>query len=200
MGHPHHRLPTRSEDGPDRAASSAVHDAPGCATPFHRIRDDDRAAAPTSQAEGMAIPDVARPEYWLRHVSYYLLSAYWLPLEYHKGNPGLRFLPGTSFDTVTALYDFDRRLRLLVLDAISSGSKSLHGDPAASTVAPRAVAQYTWDRRLPAFRVVGRSAATRPQARSRPTGSSGVDRGSAADRSVSGSAPSVAMRPAPVAG
>lgn len=75
----------------------------------------------------MAIPDVARPEYWLRHVSYYRLSAYWLPFEYPKGNPGLRFLPGTSFDTVTALYDFDRRLRLLVLDAISSGSKSLHG-------------------------------------------------------------------------
>ena len=51
------------------------------------------------QAEGMAIPDVVRAEHWLRHVSYYRLSAYWLPFEYPKGTSGARFLPGTSFDT-----------------------------------------------------------------------------------------------------
>jgi len=75
----------------------------------------------------MAIPDVARAEHWLRHVSYYRLSAYWLPFEYPKGNPGPRFLPGTSFDTVTALYDFDRRLRLLVLDAIERIEVAVRG-------------------------------------------------------------------------
>ncbi len=75
----------------------------------------------------MAIPDVARAEHWLRHVSYYRLSAYWLPFEYPKGNAGPRFLPGTSFDTVIALYDFDRRLRLLVLDAIERIEVAVRG-------------------------------------------------------------------------
>lgn len=75
----------------------------------------------------MAIPNVARAEHWLRHVSYYRLSAYWLPFEYPKGNAGPRFLPGTSFDTVTALYDFDRRLRLLVLDAIERIEVAVRG-------------------------------------------------------------------------
>lgn len=79
------------------------------------------------QAEGMAIPDMARAEHWLRHVSYYRLSAYWLPFEHPKGNPSPRFLPGTSFDTVTALYDFDRRLRLLVLDAIERIEVAVRG-------------------------------------------------------------------------
>jgi abortive infection bacteriophage resistance protein len=79
------------------------------------------------QNEGMAIPDVARAEHWLRHVSYYRLSAYWLPFEHPKGQPGPRFLPNTSFDTVTALYDFDRRLRLLVLDAIERIEVAVRG-------------------------------------------------------------------------
>ncbi len=79
------------------------------------------------QAEGMAIPDVALAEHWLRHVSYYRLSAYWLPFEHPKGHPGSRFLPGTSFETVTALYDFDRRLRLLVLDAIERIEVAVRG-------------------------------------------------------------------------
>ena len=75
----------------------------------------------------MAITDVARAEHWLRHVSYYRLSAYWLPFEYPKGNAGPRFVPGTSFDTVIALYDFDRRLRLLVLDAIERIEVAVRG-------------------------------------------------------------------------
>jgi len=79
------------------------------------------------RAEGMAIPNMAQAEHWLRHVSYYRLSAYWLPFEHAKGNLGFRFLPGTSFDTVTALYDFDRRLRLLVLDAIERIEVAVRG-------------------------------------------------------------------------
>jgi len=75
----------------------------------------------------MAIPDVARADHWLHNVSYYRLSAYWLPFERPKGDLGPRFLPGTSFDTVTALYDFDRRLRLLVLDAIERIEVAVRG-------------------------------------------------------------------------
>jgi abortive infection bacteriophage resistance protein len=67
------------------------------------------------RANGMAITDEATAEYWLRHVSYYRLSAYWLYFEYPKGQPGPRFRPGTTFENVTSLYDFDRRLRRLVM-------------------------------------------------------------------------------------
>ena len=50
----------------------------------------------------------------LRSVSYYRLSGYWFPFR----NADDTFRPGTSFDAVWNRYVFDRRLRLLVMDAI----------------------------------------------------------------------------------
>lgn len=79
------------------------------------------------QAKGMAVPDAAKAEHWLRHVSYYRLSAYWLPFEHPKGQAGPRFPPGTHFDTVVALYEFDRHLRLLMLDAIERIEVAIRG-------------------------------------------------------------------------
>ena len=78
-------------------------------------------------AQGMAIPDAAAAEYWLRHVSYYRLSAYWLPFEKPKGQPGPGFVNGTSFDAVIALYEFDRRLRLLLMSAIERIEVAVRG-------------------------------------------------------------------------
>ncbi len=48
-------------------------------------------------------------------VNYYRLSGYWHPF---KDGPTDTFRPGTSFDTVWSRYVFDRRLRLLMIDAI----------------------------------------------------------------------------------
>jgi abortive infection bacteriophage resistance protein len=62
---------------------------------------------------GLAIPDPDRAMRWLRHVSYYRLSAYFLPFKC-----GEHFAPGVSFDSVAGLYIFDRKLRLILLDAI----------------------------------------------------------------------------------
>lgn len=50
----------------------------------------------------------------LRSVSYYRLSGYWFPFR----NTDHSFRSGTSFDAVWNRYVFDRRLRLLVMDAI----------------------------------------------------------------------------------
>ncbi|GGC43557.1 hypothetical protein GCM10011371_33700 [Novosphingobium marinum] len=75
----------------------------------------------------MAIPDPAAAEYWLRHVSYYRLSAYWLYFEHPKGTPGPRFKPGTSFDQVTALYDLDRNLRRIVMRGCEHVEVALRG-------------------------------------------------------------------------
>ncbi len=50
----------------------------------------------------------------LRTVGYYRLSGYWFP--FRKTDES--FKEGTSFETVWNRYAFDRRLRLLVMDAI----------------------------------------------------------------------------------
>ena len=66
------------------------------------------------------IADISVGEYrfriakrWLQKVSYYRLSAYCLPFK-----DGEAFRAGTDFNDVAGLYIFDRKLRLLVLDAI----------------------------------------------------------------------------------
>ncbi len=50
----------------------------------------------------------------LASVNYYRLSGYWYPFR----NPDDSFKAGTSFETVWNRYAFDRRFRLLVMDAI----------------------------------------------------------------------------------
>ncbi len=50
----------------------------------------------------------------LAAVNYYRLSGYWYPFR----RPDDSFAPGTTFDTVWDRYVFDRRLRLLTMDAI----------------------------------------------------------------------------------
>lgn len=62
---------------------------------------------------GLTVRDPARALRWLQSVSYYRLSAYCLPLK-----DGERFCPETDFNDIAGLYIFDRKLRLLVLDAI----------------------------------------------------------------------------------
>lgn len=51
----------------------------------------------------------------LRHVGYYRLLIYMRPLQ---TEPGMVFSPGKTFNDVLALYNFDRELRLLCMDAI----------------------------------------------------------------------------------
>jgi len=51
----------------------------------------------------------------LASVNYYRLSGYLYP---YRSTDNKSFLPGTDFDTVWQHYAFDRRLRLLIMDAI----------------------------------------------------------------------------------
>lgn len=76
---------------------------------------------------GMEIADEMHAEYWLRHVSYYRLSAYWLYFEFEKGTEGPRFRPGTTFEAITALYDFDRILRRLTMRGTEHVEVALRG-------------------------------------------------------------------------
>ena len=69
---------------------------------------------------GMVVDDVPAAEAALARVSYYRLSAYWHPFRQRDAAGKLldTLHPGTRFDTVLGLYEFDRQLRLLVLDAM----------------------------------------------------------------------------------
>ncbi|KSV72240.1 hypothetical protein N183_27105 [Sinorhizobium sp. Sb3] len=80
------------------------------------------------EARGMAVPDRAHAARCLQHISYYRLRAYWLPFEATAPAGGEHTFKGdTSFDDVLALYAFDRRLRLQVIDAIERIEVSLRG-------------------------------------------------------------------------
>jgi abortive infection bacteriophage resistance protein len=67
-------------------------------------------------SRGLLIPDPARARRYLSVISYYRLSAYTLPFQVEDSEH--HFRAGTNFDAVLDLYIFDRRLRLLILDAI----------------------------------------------------------------------------------
>ena len=70
---------------------------------------------------GLSCDRPERLRHYLSHIGYYRLSAYWLPFEYPPTENQRRnhlFLPETTFDAVLNLYIFDRKLRLLVMDAI----------------------------------------------------------------------------------
>ena len=67
-------------------------------------------------SRGLVIPDLTRARRYLTVISYYRLSAYILPFQ--LGDPEHHFRAGTTFESVLDLYIFDRRLRLLILDAI----------------------------------------------------------------------------------
>ncbi len=66
---------------------------------------------------GLVVPDPEAAEAYLVHIGYYRLSAYALPFQ-GKSQPDKPFKAGTTFQQILDLYQFDRELRLLVIDAI----------------------------------------------------------------------------------
>lgn len=69
------------------------------------------------KARGLHIQDEQRATCFLQAVSFFRLSPYMRPWQI-PGDPAHHFRPGTGLRQITQLYDFDRRLRLLVMDAI----------------------------------------------------------------------------------
>ncbi len=62
---------------------------------------------------GLQVVDRVDALGYLRNISYYRLSAYYLPFKQSE-----EFKPNTHFEDIINLYTFDRKLRLLVMDAI----------------------------------------------------------------------------------
>lgn len=65
-------------------------------------------------SRGLEILDQDNALHALERISYYRLSAYWYPVKNHDDT----FKPGARFDVAVKLYEFDRHLRLQVMDAI----------------------------------------------------------------------------------
>jgi len=64
----------------------------------------------------LSIMDTGLAEHYLLHVGYYRLAGYWQIYQNDRINH--IFIKGTTIEQIIALYNFDRELRLLLLDAI----------------------------------------------------------------------------------
>ena len=79
------------------------------------------------ESRGLIVDDHAAALHALAHISYYRLRAYWLYFEVDPANGDHMLRAGTRFGDVLALYDFDRQLRLLVLDALERVEVAIRG-------------------------------------------------------------------------
>lgn len=72
------------------------------------------------ERRGLVFSDKEKAKRHLSNISYYRMSAYMLPFKIRNasGEPIDQFVPGTKWEDVYDLYKFDRKLRLLVFDAI----------------------------------------------------------------------------------
>lgn len=68
-------------------------------------------------SRGMGIPDPERAKHYLRFIGYYRLSGYFRFFADGSDAKRERFREGTNFDDVLALYIFDRKMRVLLMDA-----------------------------------------------------------------------------------
>lgn len=65
---------------------------------------------------GLIINDIRLAENYLLNVGYYRLSGYWMVMQADK--VAHVFKPGSTFENVAAIYQFDRELRLLLFEII----------------------------------------------------------------------------------
>ncbi len=92
---------------------------------FFMPRIYDKAATTIDQQidllrrRGLVVTDEASFRFYLMHIGYYRLSAYELPFQHaDHTDDHHKFIQGTTFEQVLDAYTFDRKLRLLVMDAI----------------------------------------------------------------------------------
>jgi len=85
--------------------------------PFCKPAIDVPAQLALLKQRGLSIQDVAKAHCFLEAVSFFRLTPYMRPFQI-PGDACHTFRPGTQLRELTRLYEFDRRLRLLLIDAI----------------------------------------------------------------------------------
>jgi abortive infection bacteriophage resistance protein len=68
------------------------------------------------KSRGMLMKDEQQAAFYLNHISYFRLKSYWWDMQTDRVNH--IFAPDSYFEDVIARYNFDRRLRLILFDAI----------------------------------------------------------------------------------
>jgi abortive infection bacteriophage resistance protein len=68
------------------------------------------------QDRGLVIKDVDSAKDFLRNISYFRLQGFWW--DFQRDKEGHKFKEGATFESVIDLYTFDRKLRLILFDAI----------------------------------------------------------------------------------
>ena len=84
--------------------------------PYHKKHLDFSQQIELLTSRGLAISDKAAAESFLRQINYYRLSAY--AKVFYQPQSGEVFIPGTRFEQVQSLYEFDRALRSLIDEAL----------------------------------------------------------------------------------
>ncbi|MDO4849486.1 MAG: Abi family protein [Coriobacteriia bacterium] len=69
-------------------------------------------------SKGLVCSDKVALERALREIGYYRLSAYWFPYKVLDADGSAHFRDNTTLEMVLRSYEFDRRLRMLMFDAI----------------------------------------------------------------------------------
>ena len=86
---------------------------------FDKLALDYAGQVQLLRERGLVIPDEWRTIRHLSHISYYRLSAYMIPYKQRlHGKILSTFRAGVTWDMVYRLYIFDRKLRLLIFDAV----------------------------------------------------------------------------------
>ena len=84
--------------------------------PFTKPPTDYSQQVSILKQRGMVVENDDEAIFYLKHLNYYRLAAYWRHFEIEHQTH--KFRPGTTFRSILRLYIFDRELRLLLLDAI----------------------------------------------------------------------------------
>ena len=88
------------------------------------------------EQRGLSILDRPRALAFLQSVSFFRLTPYMRPFQVNAQHS---FVAGTGFRQLAEIYDFDRRLRLLVIDAIERAEVAVRGHMSNHMVPPMAV-------------------------------------------------------------
>ena len=81
-----------------------------------RLHQKNCAQLDSLEELGLLIDDRAKALEIIQHLNIYRLKPYWTPLIVDQASPKVRI--GTKFSSVVSLYEFDRLLRIMVLECI----------------------------------------------------------------------------------
>ncbi len=71
------------------------------------------------QQKGLIIEEEATAEHWLSHISYFRFKHYSYGFKDYKNNSG-NYFAGTKFEEVRDLYLFDRKIKMLIFEALEN--------------------------------------------------------------------------------